>query len=52
MIIGEILSNGETVKKLLSLDNEALELMGVVVLGYGIDQSARSARNDIEAFLL
>ena len=49
--LGEILKNGEAVRKLLELP-ETLELMAVVAVGHPADQKRTSTRSDIKEVLL
>lgn len=50
--IGEILPKENEVKKLLSIDNEELRLMGIVSFGYACGEVINVGRKGIEEFII
>lgn len=50
--IGEILPQETEVKKLLSIDNEDLRLMGIVSFGYACGEVINVGRKEIEEFII
>lgn len=50
--IGEILPNGTKVKSILNIDNDKLELMGIITLGYAAVRSLNPGRNEYESFFI
>ncbi len=50
--IGEILPKANKIKNILQIDNDNLEFMGVITLGYKASETLLSKRRSIESFLL
>ena len=50
--IGEILSKAEDVKAVMGIENEHLELMGVIALGHPAGRTISPGRKELEAFLV
>ena len=50
--IGEILPKENEVKRLLAIDNENLQLMGIVSFGYACGEVINVGRKEIEEFLI
>ncbi len=50
--IGEILPKGETVKEILQITKDSLELMAIITLGYSSGDAVNSGRKKTELFLL
>lgn len=50
--IGEIFSKENEVKKLLAIDNEELQLMGIVSFGYACGEVINVGRKGIKEFII
>lgn len=50
--IGEILPQENSIKNILNINNDFLELMGIITLGYEEGRSFKSSRKNIESFIL
>ncbi|MCI8332693.1 MAG: nitroreductase family protein [Clostridiales bacterium] len=50
--IGEILSASEQVKKAIQCNDNSLELMGVVTLGYAEEQDVKLTKKSLDDFIL
>ena len=50
--IGEILSKAEDVKAIMGIENEHLELLGVIALGHPAGRAVSPGRKELEAFFV
>ena len=51
-LIGEFISKEIEVKRLLSIDNEELQLMGIVLFGYACCEVINIGEKEIEEFII
>lgn len=50
--IGEILSRADVVKNILEIENDNIELMGIITLGYERGKSINPGRKEYESFFI
>lgn len=50
--IGEILPKASEVKSILGIDNNSIDLMGIIALGYERGKSINPGRKEYESFFI